>query len=106
MFDDDLKPTPELIATLEMMARHRCVLATGHLHAEEVKKLVPLALEIGIRRVILLACVLALGCHPTHAEDVHLYSRALAEPIRIANYSIWSLEVHGKIDNRQHLRAS
>ena len=53
VFDDDMKPRPELIATLEMMARHKCILATGHLHADEVKKLVPLALEIGIHRVIL-----------------------------------------------------
>ena len=52
-FDDDLSPRPELIATLEMMARHKCILATGHLHASEVMKLVPLALEIGIPRVIL-----------------------------------------------------
>lgn len=52
-FDEDLTPRPELIATLEMMARYNCVLATGHLHGSEVMKLVPLALEIGIPRVIL-----------------------------------------------------
>ena len=33
--------------------RHRCILATGHLHGDEVKKLVPLALGMGIRRIIL-----------------------------------------------------
>lgn len=53
VFDDDLKPRPELIATLEMMVRHNCILATGHLHASEVMKLVPLALEMGIQRIIL-----------------------------------------------------
>ncbi len=53
VFDEDLTPRPELIATLEAMARHGCVLATGHLHATEVMKLVPLALEIGIPSIIL-----------------------------------------------------
>jgi hypothetical protein len=52
-FGDDGKPVPELIETLEAMARNRCILATGHLHADEVKKLVPLALDIGIHRIIL-----------------------------------------------------
>ena len=52
-FADDLSPLPELIDTLEMAARHNCILATGHLHASEVMKLVPLALEIGVPRVIL-----------------------------------------------------
>lgn len=53
VFDEAGKAVPELIETLQAMARHRCILATGHLHADEVKKLVPLALEIGIHRVIL-----------------------------------------------------
>jgi hypothetical protein len=53
VFDEDGRPRPELLATLEMMVRNRCILATGHLHAEEVKRLVPLALEMGIHRVIL-----------------------------------------------------
>jgi hypothetical protein len=35
------------------MVRNRCILATGHLHANEVMKLVPLALDMGIHRVIL-----------------------------------------------------
>jgi hypothetical protein len=53
VFDEEGMPRPELVATLEAMVRHRAILATGHLHAEEVKKLVPLALEMGISRVIL-----------------------------------------------------
>jgi hypothetical protein len=53
VFDADGRPTSQLIATLEAIARHRCVLATGHLHADEVMKLVPLALEMGIHRIIL-----------------------------------------------------
>jgi hypothetical protein len=53
VFDDAGRPKPELIATLEAMVRNHCILATGHLHADEVMKLVPLALEMGIKRVIL-----------------------------------------------------
>jgi hypothetical protein len=53
VFDDDGRPAPELVPTLEAIARNDCILATGHLHAEEVKKLVPMALELGIKRVIL-----------------------------------------------------
>ncbi len=53
VFDEAGRPVPELIETLEAMARNRCILATGHLYADEVKKLVPLALEIGIPRIIL-----------------------------------------------------
>jgi hypothetical protein len=52
-FDEDLRPTSQLIATLEAIARSRCILATGHLHADEVMKLVPLALDMGIHRIIL-----------------------------------------------------
>lgn len=57
-FDDGLKPTPELIATLEAIAKYNCILASGHLAAEEVKRLVPLALDMGVKRVIL--------THPHH----------------------------------------
>jgi hypothetical protein len=57
-FDDALRPTPELLATLEAIVRHGCILATGHLGAEEVKRLVPLALDMGVKRVIL--------THPHH----------------------------------------
>jgi hypothetical protein len=53
VFDDNGLPAPELMPVLEAMARNNCVLATGHLHAEEVKRLVPMALEVGIRRVVL-----------------------------------------------------
>jgi hypothetical protein len=53
VFDDAGKPVRALIETLEAMARNRCILATGHLYADEVKKLVPLALDVGIHRVIL-----------------------------------------------------
>jgi hypothetical protein len=53
VFDDDGRPQPALVPTLEAIARNDCILATGHLQAAEVKKLVPMALEIGIKRVIL-----------------------------------------------------
>jgi hypothetical protein len=53
VFDEAGRPAPKLIATLEAMVRNRCILATGHLHANEVMKLVPLALDMGIHRVIL-----------------------------------------------------
>ena len=53
VFDESGKPKPELIATLEAIAANGCILATGHLHASEVMKLVPLALDMGVRRVIL-----------------------------------------------------
>lgn len=53
VFDDKGKPASELIATLEAIVTHNCILATGHLHADEVLKLVPLALDMGVRRVIL-----------------------------------------------------
>ena len=53
VFDESGKPKPEVVSTLEAIARNRCILATGHLHADEVKRLVPLALEVGIRRIIL-----------------------------------------------------
>ncbi len=51
--EDDGKPVPELLATLEAIVRHGCVLATGHLHADEVCRLVPLALDMGVKRVII-----------------------------------------------------
>jgi Family of unknown function (DUF6282) len=53
VFDESGQPAPKLIATLEAMVRNRCILATGHLHANEVMRLVPLALEMGIHRVVL-----------------------------------------------------
>jgi hypothetical protein len=53
VFDEAGAPAPTLVPTLEAIARNNCILATGHLHADEVKKLVPMALEIGIKRVIL-----------------------------------------------------
>jgi hypothetical protein len=52
VFDGRGEPTPGLRPVLEEMARNGCRLATGHLSADEVMRLVPLALEIGVPSVI------------------------------------------------------
>lgn len=52
-FDKQLRPTQVLLDTVEEIARNRCILATGHLSAKEIKRLVPLALEMGVPRIIL-----------------------------------------------------
>ncbi len=52
-FDEALRPRPELLAVLELIAAHGACLATGHLHASEIERLVPLALEMGVARVII-----------------------------------------------------
>ncbi|WP_137391108.1 DUF6282 family protein [Rhodoligotrophos defluvii] len=57
-FDSELRATTGLIATLEAIAANGCILATGHLSGREVKRLVPMAREMGIKRVIL--------THPHH----------------------------------------
>jgi hypothetical protein len=53
VFDVYGHPTSQLISVLEAMVRNRCILATGHLHADEVTKLVPLALDMGVHRIII-----------------------------------------------------
>lgn len=52
-FDDNLTPTKALIRVVEAIAANGCVLATGHLSAREILRLVPMALEMGVRRIIL-----------------------------------------------------
>ncbi|MEM9500060.1 MAG: DUF6282 family protein [Pseudomonadota bacterium] len=52
-FDDDLKPTKALTEVIEAIAANGCVLATGHLSALEILRLVPMALEIGVKKIIL-----------------------------------------------------
>lgn len=51
-FDDGGRPRPELLDVLSAIAATRSILATGHLPAREVMRLVPLALEAGVKRVI------------------------------------------------------
>jgi hypothetical protein len=52
-FDKNLKPTKALLDVVEEIARNQCILATGHLSAKEIMKLVPLALDMGVPRIIL-----------------------------------------------------
>ncbi len=72
-FDDHLKPTRELLTVLEAIARHGCVLATGHLSADEVMQLVPLAVSLGVRKIII--------THP-HYPSVNLTDSQLKELIK------------------------
>jgi hypothetical protein len=53
VFDDDLKPAPNLEAVLDTIAACGARLATGHLSAEEIMRLVPMALERGVQGVVL-----------------------------------------------------
>lgn len=53
VFDEDLRPTPQLEPLLEAIAEQRAILATGHLSAAEIMQLVPMALAAGIERVLL-----------------------------------------------------
>jgi hypothetical protein len=50
--DDEGEVTADVGSVLAMIAKHDLVLATGHLSAAEIMKLVPLASEAGVRRII------------------------------------------------------
>lgn len=76
---DGLRPTAELIAVLETLAANGCVLATGHLSAAEVLRLVPLAVEMGVRRIIL--------THP-HYPSVRLSDAELRQLVGFENVYI------------------
>jgi Family of unknown function (DUF6282) len=52
VLDEQGSPLPELTAVLEVVAEHQLVLATGHLHRDEIHVVVDLALEAGIRDVV------------------------------------------------------
>lgn len=73
VFDENGAPMPGLAPVLEAIARTRARLATGHLHAEEIMKLVPMALEAGVPAVLL--------THP-HYPSVQLSDRQLIELTR------------------------
>lgn len=70
VFDDDLKPAPQLKEVLQAIAATGSRLATGHLEAREIMRLVPMALELGVPGVIL--------THP-HYPSVRLSDPQLAE---------------------------
>jgi hypothetical protein len=53
VFDKQLRPEPALKAVLQAIVETRAILATGHLAAAEIMVLVPIALEIGVSRVLL-----------------------------------------------------
>jgi hypothetical protein len=52
VLDERGSPLPALTAVLEVMAEHQLVLATGHLHRDEIVVVVDLALDAGIRDVV------------------------------------------------------
>ena len=53
VFDRNLDPVPSLMPILEAVARAGARLATGHLGAAEIMRLVPMALEAGVPAVLL-----------------------------------------------------
>lgn len=53
VFDENGKPLPNLNIILEMIAQHDVILGTGHLNVEETLKVVPLAKESGIEKIII-----------------------------------------------------
>jgi Family of unknown function (DUF6282) len=73
VFDSKGKPVPELAPVLEAIGRAGACLATGHLSAGEIMKLVPMALDASIRAVIL--------THP-HYPSVELSDRQLCDLAR------------------------
>lgn len=73
VFDDQLRPAPRLSAVLDAIAATGARLATGHLSAAEIMRLVPMALERGVPAVIL--------THP-HYPSVGLSDAQLLELTR------------------------
>jgi hypothetical protein len=53
VFDEQLRPEPVLRLVLESIVKTGATLATGHLASAEIMALVPMALEIGVSRVLL-----------------------------------------------------
>ena len=70
VFSADGTPVPELRPVLEAIAAAGARLATGHLHAAEIMRLVPMALEAGIPAVLL--------THP-HYPSVELSDEQLCQ---------------------------
>lgn len=50
--DDEGNPLPETTQVLDTVARHDLVLATGHLHGDEIATVVAAARAAGVRRVV------------------------------------------------------
>ncbi|WP_337925358.1 DUF6282 family protein [Arthrobacter jiangjiafuii] len=53
LFDADGELLPEARQVLSVIAKHGMTLATGHLHSDESAQLVPLAIEAGIKRIVI-----------------------------------------------------
>jgi hypothetical protein len=70
VFKETLKPVPELTDVLQAVVDTGAILATGHLSAIEIMELVPMALELGVRRVLL--------THP-HYPSVELSDEQLVQ---------------------------
>lgn len=70
VFDEQLRPEPGLKLVLESIVETGATLATGHLGAAEIMALVPMALEIGVSRILL--------THP-HYPSVELSNDQLAQ---------------------------
>ena len=79
VFDPDGQPVPELALVLEAIAQYGARLATGHLSAEEIMKLVPLALAAGVPSILL--------THP-HYPSVELSDEQLIELTKNKNVYI------------------
>ncbi|MBN1956715.1 MAG: hypothetical protein JXQ81_05880 [Desulfuromonadales bacterium] len=53
IFDADGKPFPELYDVLDLVAKYDVVLGSGHISAVECEKLVPLARQRGVKKILL-----------------------------------------------------
>lgn len=76
VFDESLRPAPGLEAVLDAVAATGGRLATGHLHADEIMRLVPMALERGI-------CVLLTHPHYPSVDLKDAQLRQLASDPRV-----------------------
>ena len=70
VFDENLKPLLALKEVLQAIVETGAILATGHLSAAEIMELVPMALELGVHRVLL--------THP-HYPSVELSDEQLVQ---------------------------
>ena len=73
VFQDDGTPDPALLPVLEAIAQAGARLATGHLQANEIERLVPLALDAGVPAVLI--------THP-HYPSVELSDEQLQRLVR------------------------
>jgi len=53
LLDSAGKPLPALVRVLELVAEHDLLFSTGHVSADEVMAVVPLAFEVGVKKVLI-----------------------------------------------------